>query len=81
MRDKVQGLINGNAVLVMGTSTCPFCIEVRVNIYCNLKLVSSLNYLYERLESRLAGGKAAEIICEVVRASGLPTTIAVGNER
>lgn len=30
MRTEVQSMIDNNAVLVMGTSTCPFCIEVRL---------------------------------------------------
>ena len=30
MKAEVQGMIDGNAVLVLATSTCPFCIEVRL---------------------------------------------------
>jgi len=32
MKAKVQRLIDGNAVLVMATSTCPFCNEVRRSV-------------------------------------------------
>lgn len=47
MQAEVQGLIDGHPVLVMATSTCPFCIEVREDctklslgklLLCGLKL-------------------------------------------
>lgn len=32
MRAEIQSMIDANAVLVMATSTCPFCIEVHKSL-------------------------------------------------
>lgn len=33
VQEGIQGMIDANPVLVMATSTCPFCVEVRPFVY------------------------------------------------